>query len=169
MNLPLSTLQIAIRAHHGQADKGGLPYILHPIRVALRLRGTGKRHTVRAALLHDVIEDTAVTEAELRTWEPPDVVDAVKWVSRPKTEPRQTYFEWIESIATAAPLAARLVKLADLYDNLSPSRLNVLPTVEAGGMWKRYTKALTILEPAIPQYLRSYVTRGDIDVRNTWL
>jgi hypothetical protein len=115
------------------------------------------------------IEDTAVTEADLRTWEPPDVIDIVKWVSRPKTEPSPTYFDWIVSIATAGPLAARIVKLADLYDNLPPSRLNVLPTVEAGDMWKRYTKALTILEPAIPQHVRSFVTRGDIDMETTWL
>jgi (p)ppGpp synthase/HD superfamily hydrolase len=51
-------LQIAARAHEGQKDKEGLPYILHPLRVM---------HAVQVvAVLHDVIEDTSVTSEDLR-------------------------------------------------------------------------------------------------------
>ena len=46
----------------GQLDKGGQPYILHPIRVMLQCGSMEER---AAALLHDVLEDTPLTAAEL--------------------------------------------------------------------------------------------------------
>ena len=54
---------IATRAHMGQVDKGNQPYILHPLRVMLRLQ-TEEERTV--GVLHDVIEDTSVTIEDLR-------------------------------------------------------------------------------------------------------
>ena len=47
-------IAIAASAHAGQTDKGDAPYILHPLRVMLRL--TNRRAQI-AAVLHDVIED----------------------------------------------------------------------------------------------------------------
>ena len=56
-------IEIAAKAHAGQVDKGGRPYILHPLRVMLHCEGeTGKI----CAVLHDVIEDTEITPAFLR-------------------------------------------------------------------------------------------------------
>src|SRR3954453_13290865 len=56
-------LQIAARAHEGQVDKEGLPYILHPLRVMAGVEGLEAKVV---AVLHDVIEDTPVTAADLR-------------------------------------------------------------------------------------------------------
>ena len=163
MKIPYSTLAIMLNAHNGQKDKGGEAYALHPIRVAYRLMLTGKQAAIRAALLHDVIEDTQVTEAELqRLGEPAAVVNIVLWVSRPKERPRATYLEWISDIALKAPLGARLVKLADIYDNLSPSRMAALSESEQDGMTRRYERALEMLLPCIPEHLAQLVLQGDV-------
>ena len=59
-----ASVELSIRAHEGQIDKSGRPYYLHPLRVAMRLANCTpeERH---AALLHDVVEDTAVTLEDL--------------------------------------------------------------------------------------------------------
>src|SRR5439155_583269 len=54
---------LATDLHRGQRDKAGEPYILHPLRVALRLHTDRER---LAAVLHDVVEDTGVTLDDLR-------------------------------------------------------------------------------------------------------
>lgn len=54
---------IATKAHEGQKDKAGKPYILHPLRVMLRMKTT---KDMMAAILHDVVEDTDVTLDDLR-------------------------------------------------------------------------------------------------------
>jgi (p)ppGpp synthase/HD superfamily hydrolase len=48
-------IQIAVKAHSGVKDRGGKPYILHPLNVMMRVN-TQKEKTV--AILHDVVEDT---------------------------------------------------------------------------------------------------------------
>ena len=54
----MSTLQraisIAVEAHEGQIDKGGNPYILHPLRVMMSLRTVDE---MIVGVLHDVVED----------------------------------------------------------------------------------------------------------------
>jgi (p)ppGpp synthase/HD superfamily hydrolase len=55
-------IALAAAAHAGQRDKGGEPYILHPLRVMLRLRDDDARIV---AVLHDVLEDTPLTRAAL--------------------------------------------------------------------------------------------------------
>ena len=56
-------LEIAAKAHAGQMDKAGQPYVLHPLRMMLAVTTPEAR---MAAVLHDVVEDTAVTLEELR-------------------------------------------------------------------------------------------------------
>lgn len=56
-------IAIAAKAHRGQVDKGGNPYILHPLRVMMRCESEITRI---CAVLHDVIEDTTVTFDYLR-------------------------------------------------------------------------------------------------------
>ena len=56
-------IAIAARAHAGQVDKARQPYILHPLKVMLRLQATDERI---AAVLHDVVEDTPITLDDLR-------------------------------------------------------------------------------------------------------
>jgi len=53
MNLE-KAIKIALEAHIGQVDKGGNPYILHPLRVMLSLNSEEERIV---GVLHDVVED----------------------------------------------------------------------------------------------------------------
>ena len=56
-------IETAAKAHDGQYDKGGEPYIYHPLRVMLY--ANGDENVKCAAVLHDVIEDTKINEREL--------------------------------------------------------------------------------------------------------
>jgi hypothetical protein len=110
----MATLEIAIelaaRAHAGQKDRSGLCYILHPIRVMMRQESDDARIV---ALLHDTLEDTDLTEQDLRTAEFSEfIIEGVKLVTHDKKEP---YADFVARCA-AHPLA-RAVKLADLEDN----------------------------------------------------
>lgn len=107
---------LAAGAHRGQVDKAGAPYILHPLRVMLRLRDEAGRI---AAVLHDVLEDTAITVGDLRqAGYGEEVLQALEALTRREGE---EYADFIER-AASNPLARR-VKLADLADNLDASRL----------------------------------------------
>jgi (p)ppGpp synthase/HD superfamily hydrolase len=111
------TIAFAARAHQGQIypSPGGEPYILHPLRVMLRLEAPLDRII---AVLHDVVEDTAYTLDDLRRrGYPPGVVEAVDRLTRREDE---EYMAYIERVAYYP--AARRVKLADLADNLSNSQ-----------------------------------------------
>jgi len=144
------TIEFIKRAHAGQVDKAGEPFWLHPYSVMGRL-GPGATDEMRlAALLHDVIEDTDTTAADLlELGYPAEVVEAVELLSRPPAAERlagtpagATYIEWIKSIkATGNPIAIA-VKIADCEDNSDPSR-----DLPAAAMYlrKRYVKALRIL------------------------
>lgn len=108
-------IEIAAKAHAGQLDKGGQPYILHPLRVMLALTSDEAR---MAAVLHDVLEDTYVSIVDLRLQGfPQTVLDAVEALTRREGE---TYTGYVLR-ASENPIA-RAVKLADLRDNMDPSR-----------------------------------------------
>lgn len=82
-------LQIAAKAHEGQKDKEGLPYILHPLRAMMSLRG---EEAQIVAVLHDVIEDTSVTVDDLRAAGFSEkVVTAVLCVTHQKDLPYSDY------------------------------------------------------------------------------
>ena len=109
-------IALAVIKHRGQRDKADEPYILHPLRVMLRLRGEDAR---MAGILHDVVEDCGVTSDDLRALGYPErVVRAVDLLSRRDDEPYETFIERL----SVDPLA-RQVKLADLEDNLDVRRL----------------------------------------------
>ena len=113
-------LEIAARAHAGQRDKEGLPYILHPLRAMLSVQG-GEAQIV--AVLHDVIEDTSVTADDLRqAGFSEQVVAAVLCVTHRKDEPYADYV-----VRCKSDEIARRVKLADLEDNARPSRALLRP------------------------------------------
>lgn len=107
-------LEIAVKAHDGQFDKAGIPYITHPIRMALSLNDEDSRVV---ALLHDVVEDTNVTLKDLSNVFPPHIIEAVDAVTHRIDE---TYESYIQRVKVNS-LAVR-VKIADLMDNLSPER-----------------------------------------------
>ena len=107
---------IARKAHAGQDDKAGTEYISHPLRVA-ELCSSPKAKIV--ALLHDAIEDAALTPQLLSEQGfDNETIDAVLSVTRNKGE---SYANYIER-AAANPLG-REVKIADLEDNMDISRL----------------------------------------------
>ena len=107
---------LAAKGHMGQVDKGGHPYILHPTRVMLSCK-TVEEKTV--AMMHDLLEDTAYTEDDLREEGFPEkIIEAV--VCLTKTEGEE-YADYVERICQNK-LAAR-VKLADLKDNMDLNRL----------------------------------------------
>jgi (p)ppGpp synthase/HD superfamily hydrolase len=107
---------LAAGAHRGQVDKAGKPYILHPLRVMLRLEDEAGRIT---AVLHDVLEDTPIRIDNLRqAGYGEEVLQALEALTRRTCE---TYADFIER-AAKNPLARR-VKVADLADNMDASRL----------------------------------------------
>jgi (p)ppGpp synthase/HD superfamily hydrolase len=113
-------LQIAARAHEGQLDKHGQPYILHPLRVMAAVEGEEARIV---AILHDVIEDTSVTTDDLRQEGFGDtVLEALDRLTHRKDEP---YAEYV--IRCKGHEIARRVKLAELEDNSRPSRTILRP------------------------------------------
>lgn len=113
-------IEIAARAHAGQIDKAGQPYILHPLRVMLSVTTLPER---MAAVLHDVVEDTSVTLEMLRSEGfPVEVTDAVFALTKTKGEGRLA----AARRAAANPIA-RVVKLADVTDNMDLSRIS-MPT-----------------------------------------
>lgn len=134
--------RLAEHAHRGQVDKAGRPYINHPRAVAAMLLVDGHGvHAAMAGMLHDIVEDTFVTLADLRAaGYPAEVIDAVDSVTR---RPGETYMDMIRR-AAAHPLG-RLVKLADNRHNSNPDRLALLPEADAARLRKRYEKARAVL------------------------
>jgi (p)ppGpp synthase/HD superfamily hydrolase len=117
----MSTLErasaIAAEAHAGVLDKAGQPYILHPIRVMLRLTGSDERI---AAVLHDVVEDTPVTLDDLqRAGFSEAVVAAVDALTKRPGESRLQAAE-----RAVVNSIAREVKLADNAENMDLSRIS---------------------------------------------
>ena len=111
-------IQIATLAHTGQFDKAGQPYILHPLRVVLRMDG---EHERIAAVLHDVVEDSDKWPLERLIEEgfPAPVIAAIEALTKRKGETR------LDAAARAAgnPIA-RVVKLADNAENMDLSRID---------------------------------------------
>lgn len=114
-----TALAIAVEAHRGQLDKAGQPYILHPLRVMARVTTPEER---LVAVLHDVVEDSPTTLDDLRAagFEEP-VVRAVDRLTRRDDESYEAFIERLKD----DPLARR-VKLADLEDNMTLTRLTDL-------------------------------------------
>ena len=108
-------IALAVQAHRGQKDRAGAPYILHPLRMMFRVETDAEK---MAAVLHDVVEDTAWTLDGLRAESfPEEVVAAVDHLTRRGDE---SYEEFVRR-AAAHPVARR-VKIADLEDNMDVRR-----------------------------------------------
>lgn len=112
-------LEWALKAYGGKIDKGGKPYILHPLRLMARLDDPTSQ---LVALLHDVIEDSPITADELReAGFPESVVAAVVVLTRRKGESYEAFIDRVR----VSPLA-RKVKLLDIEDNLNLLRLSAV-------------------------------------------
>lgn len=130
---------IATKAHSGQFDKGGSPYILHPLRVMLSLDNDEDRIV---GILHDVLEDTSITLQHLEDngfLGEIEILDALVSITRKSNE---SYKDFILRVKLN-PIALR-VKLADLRDNMDISRINN-PTEKDFARIEKYKKAYKLL------------------------
>ena len=157
------TIEIMRQAHEGQTDKSGRPYYLHPLRVAMRLVHctAAERH---AALLHDVVEDTHVTMERLRGMGyGEDVLDLVDLLTRRKPE-GESHNAYIARIVESGSIRALRVKLADLYDNMSPARTRALPAQERGirHRFARDAERVVAALQALGDELHTTIVRGDL-------
>ena len=110
-------VEIAARAHSRQLDKSGQPYILHPLRVMLAVENEAERI---AAVLHDVVEDSDITLEDLRREGfSEEVVEAVDVLTERDGESRMD-----KAVRAAENPIAKIVKLADLTDNMELARIS---------------------------------------------
>ena len=162
-------LALATRAHAGQLDKAGAPYIGHPQRVARSVAAAGGSETAQiAALLHDVVEDSDVSlDALADAGFGPEVVGAVDALTRRVGE---SYEDFV-SRAGSHPIT-RLVKLADLADNLDGSRI-ATPTPRDLERAQRYRDAWSHLTGLPFPFGAPFPTpggaEGGIELQNTRL
>ena len=113
--LTIKAMNLAYHAHHGQFDKGGVPYIFHPIHLA---ESMDDEISTCVALLHDTVEDTDMTLAQLAQEFPKEVVEAVALLTHAGDV---EYFDYNRAIKQN-PIAVK-VKLADLRHNGDPTRI----------------------------------------------
>jgi (p)ppGpp synthase/HD superfamily hydrolase len=118
MTLLEKAISLALEIHAGQKDKAGRSYILHPLTLMMQMDTDDERIT---AVLHDTIEDSAMTIKQLqqRLNLPDHIAEAIDLLSHDKTE--MDYNRYVERLRPN-PLA-RKVKLADLRHNMDLTRM----------------------------------------------
>lgn len=138
MNFLEKAISIAVNVHSGVTDKGGSPYILHPLRLMLKF---SKEDEMIVAVLHDVIEDTDIAITDFIDLGFSDsVINALQLLSKNSSE---TYQEYIEKISINE--LARKIKIEDLKDNMDLSRLSEITPKDLERIIK-YHQALKILQ-----------------------
>lgn len=156
MNRVEKALEIAKRAHKGQTDKLGADYIDHPRRVHRNLLENPKFKKLDAltredlevaAFLHDVIEDSGTFGSE--RFDKQDLLDLgfsarsirlVEFLTRVDGVDKKAYYTEINK-----DVLAKLVKWADIADNLNTNRVKGLDPVEKARLAQRYKDALDII------------------------
>jgi hypothetical protein len=131
---------MAASAHRGQRDKGRptLPYIAHPMRVMAAFDDPVLQ---MIAVLHDAVEDTSLTLAEIRdAGAPGRVLAGVEAMTHGTGESDDDY--WARVRTNPDALA---VKLVDIHDNSDPRRLELLPTEIAERLSHKYVRARAAL------------------------
>lgn len=131
------TLSLIRLGHNGQLYNE-LPYWHHPVRVMLRLGWFQVDEDILcAALLHDTLEDTIMTEGDLKNFGYSDrTLNIVKLLTR---DLEVSYKEYIRSIIDSKNISALRIKLADLFENSNNVRF--LPPEKRGRMI-RYGKSI---------------------------
>ena len=131
-------IEIAVEAHKGQLDKGGNPYILHPLRVMMSVDLELEKIV---AVLHDVVEDSDWTfKALIAEGFSIEVIEALKSVT--KEFPNEDYELFIQR-AMQNPIG-RKVKIADLRDNLDVTRISDITDKDVKRI-NKYKNALKLL------------------------
>ena len=128
-------ISIATQAHAGQLDKAGKPYISHPLTVMSQMDTLESKIV---AVLHDVIEDSDLTIADLvRQGFPTLITEAIAAITKLDGEPYDSYILRVKSNAIALK-----VKIADVTHNLDISRI-ANPTEKD---WQRLAKYQRVLQ-----------------------
>lgn len=144
IRLPLydRAFALAVRAHAGQRDKAGVDYFCaHVWDVAERVATAGyDEETVVVALLHDVLEDTTVTEQELQLLFPQHIVVSVLALTVRDGESRDAYYGRVR-----ADRRALAVKEHDIASNLDPLRLALLAAPVRERLLEKYAHARDVL------------------------
>jgi (p)ppGpp synthase/HD superfamily hydrolase len=132
-------LRLCFDAHREQTDKTGLPYVFHPFHLAEQM--TDELSTV-CALLHDVVEDTEMTLADLSAMGfPQEVTEVLALLTH---DPAVPYFDYVRALSVN-PIA-KAVKLADLAHNSDLSRMDADQIDEwALKRTEKYKKAIEML------------------------
>lgn len=139
-------LVIVTNAHNGQFDRGGNPYILHPLKVMHYLKSDDEELQC-IALGHDVIEDTDVTYMDLRAAGMTDRI--IAGIGALTKQPGQTYDEYKQRVF--ANKDAMRVKMADLRHNTDIRRLKGVTTKDIERMAKYHTFYLEIQSRLVDQ------------------
>ncbi|MBT5086842.1 MAG: GTP pyrophosphokinase [Deltaproteobacteria bacterium] len=138
MNLERA-IEIAVNAHKGVTDKGGNPYIVHPLRVMMSLKSDNEKIV---GVLHDVVEDAEDWDFERLQEEgfSKEVLDALRSVT--KTSEEEDYNEFVQRALTNE--IGRAVKIADIRDNLDVTRIGELRQKDMNRL-NKYKNALKVL------------------------
>ena len=131
-------MRLSFKAHEGQLDRCGIPYVTHPLHLAEQM--PDEDCTV-AALLHDVVEDTDFSLEDLRRMGfPPRALEAVALLTHDPAEP---YLDYVARLKQNP--VARTVKLADLRHNSDLTRLDTVTERDLARV-EKYAAALRLLE-----------------------
>jgi hypothetical protein len=131
-------LKYAMQAHKGQVDKGGNPYILHPVHLASQMKNEDEKII---ALFHDIVEDTEFTLEDIANWGFADLLGPIDCLTKRKDE---TYAESMERVM--GDVRALKVKIADIKHNSDVTRLGDYDAEKLSIMFARHEKWLPILE-----------------------
>jgi (p)ppGpp synthase/HD superfamily hydrolase len=131
-------IKIAYGHHEGQVDKNGSPYKCHLQRVAGQFEIVDYKIV---GYLHDILEDTECKIDDLTNYGVPWQI--VEWVNILTHKKNELYEHYIYRVSQNC--ITREVKLADIYDNLDPQRLNRLDSKTKNRLLRKYGKALEIL------------------------
>ena len=139
-NIIEKAIRISVEAHKNQTRKGDdLPYIVHPVMVALKLvKHNFPDKVIAAALTHDVLEDTDYQEEELRKELGDEVLEIIKAVTNDDSLPwEEKKKKYVESVRNGSE-GAKAVAIADKIHNLE----SLLMAYEEQGtsIWKRFNR-----------------------------
>lgn len=125
-----TAIGIALKAHAGQRDKAGEPYITHPLRLMMQANGYEEQIV---AVLHDVLEESDITANFLHEQGiEKHLIEAIELLTHSNTT--EDYLDYVRRIA--GNTLARRVKLLDLRDNMNILRLTELKPKD----WERLQK-----------------------------
>ena len=137
--LTKKALRLCFDSHREQVDKTGMPYVFHPFHLAEQM--TDELSTV-CALLHDVVEDTALTLEDLTSMGfPKEVTEVLALLTHDEAVP---YMDYVREIAKHP--VAKAVKIADLTHNSDLTRMDACEIDERALLRnEKYKAALALL------------------------